>query len=423
MKKTILKLRITLLRSSFFSGRSRIYRIIEISDNFTLYNFADAIVSLFDFDFDHAFGFYDAKSLSKAKIGFELFVDMGEPTGKGMLSVEKTKLRTLFELIGNTVYFLFDYGDEWWFKIELLDKREIDSEEMYFFKIIEAKGTPPPQYPNIGEEGNVEIYESHSDESLSNNRRFLSENELSFIDKEDFLLPAETENNTSLKVIKESFIAFLEKNLNIDTRRHRDALNKIDELLLEVFLDKINIDDFLFTIGYLITRFLNTYPSDESIVNLSVEIAKNLPEFLAKSTYLDMGPYFPTFNLLETMIKMRYNKEDIIDVFSAIPSFTDRLRDPTTMIKVLEWIVDNKVTLDISIFIALWVLSRPEQYFVEKSEEVFEHLNDSSKLMESFKILLMMLLVSLPIFEEIYSEVLFGRVYQEDAMSLSLIHI
>lgn len=37
----------------------KVYRDIEIAASATLYKLAEAIVSAFDFDFDHAFGFYD----------------------------------------------------------------------------------------------------------------------------------------------------------------------------------------------------------------------------------------------------------------------------------------------------------------------------------------------------------------------------
>ncbi len=36
-----------------------IYRVIEIKDSNSLYNFAKAITKAFGFDFDHAFGFYN----------------------------------------------------------------------------------------------------------------------------------------------------------------------------------------------------------------------------------------------------------------------------------------------------------------------------------------------------------------------------
>ena len=35
------------------------YRIVAIPGEFTLYELAESITDAFDFDFDHAFGFYD----------------------------------------------------------------------------------------------------------------------------------------------------------------------------------------------------------------------------------------------------------------------------------------------------------------------------------------------------------------------------
>jgi len=94
-------------------GRASIYRDIEIDPAKSLYLLAEAVVSAFDFDFDHAFGFY--AGLTPAKIykefpRYELFADMGDADPR-VLGVKKTRISQAFPEVGHTMLFLFDYGD------------------------------------------------------------------------------------------------------------------------------------------------------------------------------------------------------------------------------------------------------------------------------------------------------------------------
>ncbi len=81
-------------------GDDPIYRDIEIPENQSLYNLAEAIVAAFDFDFDHAFGFYSDLDYDyyDSSVRYELFTDMGM-AGDGDLddrpkagSVQRTKI-------------------------------------------------------------------------------------------------------------------------------------------------------------------------------------------------------------------------------------------------------------------------------------------------------------------------------------------
>ena len=86
----------------------------------SLYALAQAIVASFKFDFDHPFGFYSGKTprtLSRAAPKYELFADIGEETDA--LSVEQTEVATAFPKLRHRMTFLFDYGDEWLFKVTL----------------------------------------------------------------------------------------------------------------------------------------------------------------------------------------------------------------------------------------------------------------------------------------------------------------
>src|SRR5688500_4189337 len=94
------------------------YREIEVSSAKSLWNFAQAIIGAFDFDFVHAFGFYSGRSdraLMSARPRYELFADMGEESDAR--SDKKTKIAEAFPSLGHRMTLLFDYGDEWLFNV------------------------------------------------------------------------------------------------------------------------------------------------------------------------------------------------------------------------------------------------------------------------------------------------------------------
>ena len=101
-------------------NRRSVRRDIEIESAKTLADFAEAIVQAFDFDFDHAFGFYPetkGRAVARGRPAYELFADMDAATETR--SVRKTKVAQVFSEIGDAMVFLFDYGDEWLFRVEL----------------------------------------------------------------------------------------------------------------------------------------------------------------------------------------------------------------------------------------------------------------------------------------------------------------
>jgi hypothetical protein len=105
-------------------------------------------VAAFDFDFDHAFGFYPDTSRAKllhARPCYELFADIGEESDG--FSVERTAIAEAFARPRQKMIFLFDYGDMWLFRVELLGFGRMDAEAA---RIVGRQGRAPEQYP--GEE-------------------------------------------------------------------------------------------------------------------------------------------------------------------------------------------------------------------------------------------------------------------------------
>ena len=122
-------------------------RKIKIAGSRSLYNFARVITKAFGFSFDHAFGFYDSfGNLRDAKKIYELFVDAGEEASPAAQGVKKTKISQAFINQGEKMLFLFDYGDEWRFMVELKEIRKSEEKESEPV-ILESAGKAPEQYP------------------------------------------------------------------------------------------------------------------------------------------------------------------------------------------------------------------------------------------------------------------------------------
>jgi hypothetical protein len=129
----------------------KLYRDIELPGDRTLYDLAEAIVRAYGFDFDHAFGFFPklAGNIYEAKPRYELSADMGEADGS--LSVKRTTVVQAFPKVGRKMTFLFDYGDEWLFRVELVGMGQKVPRARYP-KILASVGQAPEQYPDMEDE-------------------------------------------------------------------------------------------------------------------------------------------------------------------------------------------------------------------------------------------------------------------------------
>jgi hypothetical protein len=139
----------TLTIRAALNGKATIYRDIEIEGSNSLYRLAEAIVAAFGFDFDHAFGFYSGlkpATMMRTNPRYELFADMGD-ADPGVLSVKKTKVAQAFPAIGHTMLFLFDYGDDWLFRVTL-EKTVKKTGKFRYPRIVATHGEAPEQYPD-----------------------------------------------------------------------------------------------------------------------------------------------------------------------------------------------------------------------------------------------------------------------------------
>jgi hypothetical protein len=136
------------------SLRARIYRDIEVSGSSTLADLAEAIVAAFGFDMDHAYGFYSKLTgkLFDSPRRFELFADI---EGSRSHSVKSTRVTTAFKKVGSSMTFLYDYGDEWRFRVQAIDTRQAEPGANYP-KIISKDRQGSPAVPR--NEGRVSAH-------------------------------------------------------------------------------------------------------------------------------------------------------------------------------------------------------------------------------------------------------------------------
>jgi len=133
----------------------KLYRDIEIPGSKKLYDLAAAIVAAFGFDFDHPFGFYSLHkgNIYRSPIKYELFADMNPDSDAG--SVKRTRVCEAFHEIGHKMTFLFDYGDNWQFGVELMEEHAKEQGAKYP-RVVKKVGTAPPQYPREDEDEDEE---------------------------------------------------------------------------------------------------------------------------------------------------------------------------------------------------------------------------------------------------------------------------
>lgn len=131
-----------------YSEGENIMRQIVVSGGKSLLHLAQVILNAFDFDCDHCFGFYgdiDKRPGREQTEIYEAFVDADvEPTSELAKSVERTKILSVFKNPGKKMLFMFDYGEDWRFIVELKEIRTDFTEKLP--KVLSRIGIAPPQY-------------------------------------------------------------------------------------------------------------------------------------------------------------------------------------------------------------------------------------------------------------------------------------
>jgi hypothetical protein len=152
-------------------GDKKIWRRIAIRGGQTLHDLHEAIYTAFDRDDEHLYSFYLApKSVttsSRRKLlqaateytcpyNTESPFDMDEDSE----SAAKTKIESLMLSVGRKLFYLFDFGDNWWHEltVEQVDGKA-DSDK--YPRVIEKHGGSPPQYPEWDDQDEEFLEENH----------------------------------------------------------------------------------------------------------------------------------------------------------------------------------------------------------------------------------------------------------------------
>ena len=132
----------------------RTYRDIELPHNDTCYKLAKAILDSFNFEMEHLFGFGNNPRNYYQSVEQITYQPYGEndPFAKmfgeeNEANVEKIKISDVyfFQQIKDKMSFLFDYGDDWMFEIELRSFGEKEKGVKYP-RVLKSNGEAPKQY-------------------------------------------------------------------------------------------------------------------------------------------------------------------------------------------------------------------------------------------------------------------------------------
>ncbi|HMV41827.1 MAG TPA: hypothetical protein PK079_09415 [Leptospiraceae bacterium] len=127
--------------------REKSYRVLSIPNKQTLSMLAQFILTSFDFELDHEYGYFD--NIENWIQSQEIYLMDGDASFRSTGYVTKVTVGEVFNVPDKKMLFLFDYGDEWSFIIELI-RTEVPAGNVKFTpKVIEKKGNPPPQYPDF----------------------------------------------------------------------------------------------------------------------------------------------------------------------------------------------------------------------------------------------------------------------------------
>jgi hypothetical protein len=118
-------------------------RVIEISEKTDLHNLHLYIQKIIGFDNDHLFEFFIGKNWRKREKVFGDEDEFGFEDREGL----DIKLNEIYPLKGSKLYYHFDFGDSWLFKIKIGKKKKYIERGVGYPSVIESEGENPKQYP------------------------------------------------------------------------------------------------------------------------------------------------------------------------------------------------------------------------------------------------------------------------------------
>ncbi|KAF3982007.1 MAG: plasmid pRiA4b ORF-3 family protein [Methylococcales symbiont of Hymedesmia sp. n. MRB-2018] len=110
-------------------------KIIEVKEDFRLFELHEYIQNLVEFDNDHLFEFYVDKTPRNLK----------NAVSEGM------RLNEIYPITGCKLYYLFDFGDSWIFQIKKSRKKRNENKNTIYPVLLESTGINPEQYTDYEE--------------------------------------------------------------------------------------------------------------------------------------------------------------------------------------------------------------------------------------------------------------------------------
>ena len=138
----------------------RTYRQIDVLGSQTLEDLHKTIFTAFDRYDEHLYSFFLTREPQKSINKIYNAPEYSEPCfdddnpflkRKEKFDATKTKIDFLELSEKDRMYYLFDFGDEWWHEITLLSMYKTEKISGYP-KIIKKVGDSPDQYPDYDEE-------------------------------------------------------------------------------------------------------------------------------------------------------------------------------------------------------------------------------------------------------------------------------
>ena len=126
---------------SFDENSEDWYRLIEIDEESNFVELHNIIQSAINFDDDHLYEFFIANNCrSREKLRFD-----DENGGLWEYTIGE-----IFPLPkGKKLFYLFDYGDSWYFRISKTRKKPMAKEKgIKYPRVVETVGENPEQYPD-----------------------------------------------------------------------------------------------------------------------------------------------------------------------------------------------------------------------------------------------------------------------------------
>jgi hypothetical protein len=118
--------------------KPRVWQLIEIAENQTLDDLHDAILSAVDFDADHLYSFFMSGR------AWDETTEYASPYAEGH-SAARVKIGDLRLRMRQKFLYLFDYGDEHRFEVQLVGINP-EAPKGRYPRIVESHGKAPPQY-------------------------------------------------------------------------------------------------------------------------------------------------------------------------------------------------------------------------------------------------------------------------------------